>query len=217
MVSIIVTGAVAVGKSFIINLITEWFGEESIYLLPEFIHDDVIGQKLLKKCFKEDISSLTLQSYVMDKWLYNIKKSLNKASADKIKLYERLPIDAYEIFSNSLSTSGKECLCEVLSKIDKIGYSDYTFPPEETLWIRYHNSLTKDNSSNLKALLNANIKSKSYIVIEITSETPFQNYLRRARRGEVYSEETIKGIYNEYENFLSDKRKHYESSMITIY
>ena len=216
MVCIIVSGAVAVGKSFIINLLTEWFGEENIYLFPEFIHDDDVGQGLLKKSFKKEISPLTLQSYVMDKWLYNLKEGFTHSSENKIKLFERLPIDAFEIFSSNLTESGKRCLLDIMKQMEEYFHYDYTFPPNETLWIQYNNSLVHDNSKRLKETIFHYIQSKKYIVIEIMSENPFQNYLRRSRRGEIYSEDSINDIYKRYENFLEVKRAQFISSIITI-
>ena len=215
MVSIIVTGAVAVGKSFLINLITEWFGPNSIVLFPEFIHEDELGQALLKKSFEGKVSPITLQSYVMDKWLVNAKKNLAPEHKDKIKLFERLPIDAYEIFSSSLSEAGKTSQREQLKLISELIPVDYDFQHDKTLWIRYHNSLSHDNSEELKSQLKSSIGKYEYIVIEITSDSPFLNYLRRSRRGEKYSEESINSICDTYSVFLSQRRMKY-SNIIEI-
>ena len=213
MVSIIVTGAVAVGKSFLINLIIDWFGDASIALFPEFIHEDELGQALLKKSFQGKVSPITLQSYVMDKWLYFAKKNSSPEYEDKIKLYERLPIDAYEIFSSSLSEAGKTSQREQLELISQVIPIDYDFPADKTLWIRYHNSLVHDNSEQLKAQLFSSVDTYDFIVIEITSDTPFLNYLKRSRRGEKYSEDSINGLYETYSNFLGQRRSKYQNIM----
>lgn len=211
MVSIIVTGAVAVGKSFLINLIIEWFGIDSIVLFPEFIHEDELGQALLKKSFKGKVSPITLQSYVMDKWLVNAKKNSSSKYSDKIKLFERLPIDAYEIFSSSLSQAGKTSQREQLETIAQFIPVDYKFPSDKTLWIRYHNSLVHDNSEQLKTTLKSSIDKYEFIVIEITTDSPFINYLKRSRRGEKYSETVINSLYDSYSIFLHQRRLTYSS------
>lgn len=215
MVSIIVTGAVAVGKSFLINLIIEWFGVNSIVLFPEFIHEDQLGQALLKKSFEGKVSPITLQSYVMDQWLNNAKKNSSDEHKDKIKLFERLPIDAYEIFSSTLSDAGKISQREQLKAISQFIPVDYEFPHDKTLWIRYHNSLIKDNSEQLRTQLESSIDKYEYIVIEITTDSPFINYLRRSRRGEKYSEESINSLCDAYSVFLGQRRSKY-SSIIEI-
>lgn len=96
-----VTGAIASGKSTILEILNKVFNKFlfKVNLVPEYLGiDKELGGKMLEKKISGNISNTTFQNYIMDQY----KKRLEENSSENcnICLFERLPDDSILCFSN---------------------------------------------------------------------------------------------------------------------
>lgn len=214
--NVIITGAVAVGKTHtqeqIIYHLNETVGDKCV-LYPEFVYNDSLANELVVKRFTHDInriSPLTFQNYIMDKWEYYAK--LNPFDESKFNIFERLPEDAVEIFAklslNELEYQTQVIRLEDIKKILPISY--YTMNKDDTVWITYNNNWItgNDNINKLFEVLDDIITERKVknIIIEIRSDTAYKNCQIRNRKGEEHYTkddiETLVEVYNTYMNSI---------------
>lgn len=195
---IIVTGNVAVGKSHISKILKYQFKDIVIY--PEFIYNDTFAMELLQRRFKNTVSALTFQNFILDKWeLYQTKN----ATATGIKIYERLPDDAVKVFAKlSLNENEYEIQKERLKLLKLPSYKDMN--KTNCTWIRYENNFTKELTPLIEAVKST---TTEFCVIEVRSKTAFENYKHRNRKEEYYTFEEIEQLQQLYNEFTERQIK----------
>lgn len=224
--NIILTGAVAVGKSTLQERIKYYLKhvlklDYNIY--PEFIYNDILAEELIKRRFTNDInniSALTFQSFIMDKWLYWAKKQ--KYDETKINIFERLPEDAVEVFSKMVLTNSEyktqEFKLEEILKLLPVSYK--IMNSDNTVWIKYKNNWLSgvDNVELLLTKISELIEENKFrnIVIEITSDTAFKNCQIRNRAGEQYTEKDISFLNERYDYYTSKIIENIKCEVINI-
>lgn len=225
-INIIISGSVAVGKTFIEQSIISSIKQLETYsmnIYPEFIQDittldnDPFALKILENRFKDNISPLTFQNFILDKWERNIK--YNKDKKADINIFERLPDDAVEVFAkNSLTEIEYATQIEKLSQFSKDIISYKTMKKDETIWIRYENSLNKPISPFLLQLVGI-IKTGNYknIVIEVQSPSIYENYQYRNRKEEFYTPDQLISLYENYCKYMEETQKNIDCELINIY
>lgn len=189
MKHIIINGSVAVGKSHIQKVIAYSFHNPRIY--HEFIEGDSTALEILRRRFAGEISALTFQNFILDKWERELK-----TSPGEVNIYERLPDDAVEVFA--VSSLPEDEYAIQTKRLESFrsrlpSYKDMTM--ENCLWIRYDNKFT----NSLQPLIDLITKSdKEYIVIEVLSSTAYANYRLRNRKEEFYTSEDLEKMYENY-------------------
>lgn len=216
--NIIINGAVAVGKSFVFDLIEKHLSEKlklPCVIYPEFIYNDILASELVVKRFTKEIdaiSPLTFQSYIMDKWKFYAKKW--PYDAEKYNVFERLPEDAVEVFAKGcLDHDAYKTQINALEEVKKLlPVSYYSMNSADTIWIIYHNDWM-DGADHLPTLfdeIDKQIYEQKYknLVIEIRSSHAFKNCQFRHRRGEEnYTENDIKTLVETYRDYTDGIRK----------
>ena len=193
MEHIIVMGNVATGKSHLTKVL-QYNLHHKIVLYPEFINDDAFAMEMLRRRFAGTVSALTFQNFIMDKWVEN--KKLNEGK-EGICMYERLPDDAVKVFAKlSLSVPEYAIQKQRLKDLEMLSYKDMN--KDNCTWIRYENNFTKDLSPLIETV---NSMKTKYVVIEVRSETAFNNYLHRNRREEFYTKDEIEQLQKLYNSF----------------
>lgn len=124
-----ITGPISVGKStmleYLYNLFTKYdFITEAI---PEYISlDPIVGQQMLNRFIKKEITNTTFQNYIMDTYVTKFK-SLKKDY--QVCMIERLPDDSILCFANIAHASHPEdvSLFELFVLFDKIKHCDIKY------------------------------------------------------------------------------------------
>lgn len=197
--NIVIAGSVATGKTYIQEALKSHFKDIDLY--PEFIYEDGIALEILRRKFRNEISAMTLQSFILDKWIQLSKKERTK----RIAIYERLPDDAIEVFSKmSLSADEYKIHEEWLKHSPILSYKD--MKPDNTIWIVYENSFDKP-ITNLVKMIDAYSNDYVNIVIEVHSKRSYENYKHRNRDGEFYTPEELTTLYELYLVYMKDKRE----------
>ena len=208
---IIINGSVAVGKSHLQKVILNHFINEHPVLYPEFIYEDSVAMELLKRRFQGTISALTFQNFILDKW-----ELLQKQTPGKINIYERLPDDAVEVFSNMALTEKEfEYHKERLEKLTVPKYSDMN--KDNAIWIRYDNDFKRSINPLLEKLDELYQSGKyKYVIVEVLSKTAYENYKHRNREGEIYTPEELTLLYEVYGRYTTRKIKEIGCELITV-
>lgn len=197
-VDIVVTGSVATGKTYLQNALRESFPDAKLY--PEFIYQDSFALEILRRRFRREVSALTFQNFILDKW----DLLAQKERGDGIAIYERLPDDAVEVFSKMSLTPEEYTLHEKwLSRIPILSYKD--MHADDTVWIVYENRFDKPIAP-LISLVKEYMHTRKHIVIEVQSSTSYDNYKHRNRKGEDYTPEELEILYNKYLEYTALKR-----------
>lgn len=197
---LIFTGSVAVGKTYVQNKVQEFLqlNNKNYTLYPEFIHEDPVGLKLLAMRFENLISASTLQNYVIDKWFVVSEQQKNNISP--ISLYERLPEEAVEVFSK-LFVSEEELNVhrKRIAEVPLPKYNDMN--SKNCLWIKFTNDVNSDKINKLLEIIAKYMYSYKYIVIEVLSNTAYENFKKRSRKGENYSFDDLMNLSIEYNKY----------------
>lgn len=194
---LIFTGSVAVGKTYVQNKVQEFLqiNDKDYTLYPEFIHEDPVGLKLLAMRFENLISASTLQNYVIDKWFLIAEQQ--KTNISPINLYERLPEEAVEVFSKLfVSEEELEVHRKRIAFVPLPKYADMN--SRNCLWIKYTNEVNSDKINKLLETIAKYMYQYKFIVIEVLSNTAYENFKKRSREGENYSFEDLMELSNEY-------------------
>lgn len=202
MKHIVITGSVAVGKSYTQDRIISYLKSSHIdfNLYPEFIYENPLGLQILNGRFKGEVSGLTMQNYILDCWM-----QFSKREPKNINIYERLPDDAVKVFAKLyLSDDEYKTQLDYLEKIPILSYEN--MDPKKTLWISYNNNIKVDRFSELIKHLKFGLNHDEieYIVIHIKSSSAYENYKKRNREGEFYTIEDLENLYNYYEEYTKD-------------
>ena len=194
---IIVMGNVATGKSHIAKVLKH--NLLNVVMYPEFIHNDTFAMEMLARRFKNRVSALTFQNFILDKWKLFYEKNKDK---EGIRLYERLPDDAVKIFAKmSLTPNEYAIQTERLTELNKLLPSYDDMHNENCTWIRYENNFTKDLTPLISAVKDAGTK---FVVVEVRSKTAFDNYKYRDRKEEFYTEYEISELQKVYNTFADE-------------
>ena len=211
-INVIINGSVATGKSYIQSLLISHFQSlnYSTSLFPEFIYNDPTALSLLSRRFHAPnplISPLTFQNFILDKWEYTYQNQ----SRSQINIFERLPDDAVEVFSKlTLPPTLYNYHLERLQSLTLPKYSDFT--PTNTIWIIYENSFNKSTvplTDRLTSIISTISQNKTSpirnIVVEVRSQTSYENYKYRNRSGEIYTPEQLEELYEIYLQYTQSK------------
>lgn len=213
MTNIVITGSVAVGKSFVQNELKRYLSSKfKTVIYPEFIQNvdgtvDEFAMKILEKRFKSEISPLTFQNFILDKWELIIEKNEeNDNNSGEIKIYERLPDDAVDVFAKN-SLNDEEYLTQTTRLIqlqDKLGISYGKMNMENTFWIRFNNQVGK-SIIPLITIIEDILSKNNYenIVVEVVSSTIYENYKHRNRKEEFYTDTELINLYENYCDYTS--------------
>lgn len=193
-----VMGSVATGKTYLQNALREKFPDAKLY--PEFIYQDSFALEILRRRFRGEVSALTFQNFILDKWdLLSINER-----GEGIAIYERLPDDAVEVFSRMSLPPEEYAIHEKwLSTIPILSYKD--MHADDTIWIIYDNRFDKPIAS-LISVVEEYTRTYKHIVIEVRSSTSYENYKYRNRKGEDYTPEELETLYKKYMDYSAEKR-----------
>ena len=207
---IILSGSVATGKSTILKRIITYFQSKKVcQIYPEFIHEDGIALEILKRRFQGTVSALTLQNFILDKW-----ENMKKLELKEINIYERLPDDAVEVFAR-MALNDNEYLTQE-ERLKKLGFPSYVdMNKDNCIWIRYDNDFSKDTNILMKKIESL-IGKYQFIVVEVRSETSYQNFKLRNREGENYTPEQLENLYEFYSNYTDEKVKQINCELIEM-
>ena len=202
---IVITGAVAVGKSSIIKAVISKLQEQHMKIIhvPEYIDYKEDGLKMLNHYFSHRITPYEFQEYIL-KFYDDYFKSLI-LDGDEIMIFERMVDDGITCFSNldnkrgALSDKEFSDLYEGAKAIDtKYNIPSYfinegfTFIPIKTV------DSAKDGDMIAHIILNRD----DNIIIGLYNEPErcYQRMLSRNREGEskAYTETYIKNMSNHY-------------------
>lgn len=214
MKHIIITGSVAVGKSYTQDRIISYFKSKQIEfnLYPEFIYDNPLSLQILNARFNGQISGLTMQNYILDCWM-----NFSKQEKNELNIYERLPDDAVKVFSKMyLSDDEYKIQLNYLEKIPVISYDD--MKSDNTLWISYNNNIKIDKFTELIENINYGLETENieYIIVYIKSTSAYENYKKRNRKGEYYSAKDLENLYQIYEKFTNKLIKNINPKLVDI-
>ena len=200
---IIINGSVAVGKSHLQKVLT-YNLKKHPRVYHEFIHKDSTAMEIMRRRFAGEISALTFQNFILDKWFEELKKE-----ASDINIYERLPDDAVEVFAH-MSLSDEEYAFQ-LKRLEQLrgklpSYKD--MKAENTIWIRYDNKFTNSINPLIETIEKYLEDEKTvYIVLEVLSSTAYANYRLRNRKEEFYTPEDLERLYETYKVYTDSKIK----------
>ena len=220
--NIVVTGSVAVGKTYIQETIISHIHEHEVNVYPEFIQseggltDDDFALKILDHRFKNKISALTFQNFILDKWERNIE--INKDKQASINIFERLPDDAVEVFAKmSLSDLEYQTQIERMKKFSSSIISYKSMTSNDTIWIRYENVIGKQIMPLLN-FIDELISGKRYrnIVIEVRCSSIYENYKRRDRKEEFYTSEELVNLYDSYCKYTDQLQRKIDCEILLL-
>ena len=207
---LIITGSVATGKSYLQSQLLNYYNHLSPTLYPEFIYQDPLALSLLQRRFAKQISPLTFQTFILDKWEYTYQPQ----PPSKLNIYERLPDDAVEVFSKlSLSPSEYASQLERVKHFTLPKYSD--MHSHDTVFIQYENDFNKPITKLLQTL-DSLILNYTYIVIHVQSKSSYHNYKHRNRTGEYYTPEELEQLYELYELYMQEKIEQIKPKVIKL-
>lgn len=133
--NLIITGTIGVGKSTILQLISEIFAAHHINInrYPEYINFNKLGQKLFEMKMHNEVSTFTFQNYVIDVWDTLLTQN-HYHTSNGINIFERIPYDAVYCFTkqeyeNGSLTDDEYKMIEyryhdIISRHDMFDYSD---------------------------------------------------------------------------------------------
>lgn len=209
---IVINGSVAVGKSHLQKVLTYNLSTHP-RVYHEFIHNDPTALEIMRRRFAGEISALTFQNFILDKWFMELKRP-----ADKINVYERLPDDAVEVFAH-MSLDEDEYVFQ-LKRLEQLrgklpSYKDMN--AENTIWIRYDNKFTNSTNSLIETIEKYIDDDKTvYIVLEVLSSTAYANYRLRNRKEEFYTPEDLEYLYETYKVYTDSKIKEIGCEVIEL-
>lgn len=196
---LIITGSVAVGKSHIQSLIEGVHPRARVY--HEFIYGDPTALEILRRRFTGQVSQLTFQTFILDKWIEE-----TKTAPGDINIYERLPDDAVEFFASSMKPEEYITQQTRLNNLRGLLPSYADMDESNCQWIIYDNVFGK-STARLFSLIEELLKSDvTYIVLEVRSSTAYTNYVKRDRKEEHYTPTEIRNMCSDYDEYLRSKR-----------
>lgn len=218
--SLVITGTVGAGKSTVceslLMIFKTLFPNLNIITYPEFLYvkDEDVGEKLLNNKISGDISSNTLQSYILDNWRHIMR--MNKPHSG-FKLFERCVDDCVICFcnlenkTNRLSDAQFMNLYEELKKIDEeFEIPTYFQTNDERRQSHFTKLYSNDLNYNLQKILSIisgdiiNSISNRIIGLSIQPKTSKERILIRSRSGECgYSDDEIALYSNHYEKLFA--------------
>lgn len=218
--NLILSGNIGVGKTTILNKLKQLFiNNDNTKFFNEFIHNDELALKLLKKRLNGEISAFTLQNYIYDKWLYN--------TADKpfkiLNIYERFLSESSFCFIDNLSPEEVNFMKKREAEIVKISDipSVYNSEPLHVaeIWTTRSENTAADNLPEFRnvseiiyeiyTIIKDDIKKAEsvpafrfdrVIYLKTDPAKELNNIQNRGRDGEEnYDENYIKTMNNRYE------------------
>lgn len=221
--SILITGPVAVGKTCMCDLLSNYLNEENkynIFKVPEYLVREE-GPSLLKLYLEKTISNTTFQNYILDyydKALLNLEDNLKKSTKDNIVIYERVPDDSVLCFANLANIRGEFSNRDFLEMYERTRRIDtrFSIPSYINKNVQYTKIINdvKDKTFNkIKEIMQEDIRNKvpnRVIMLNADIDTLMQRMRIRAREGEFYSLESMTMFHNHYEklhNYMADKSK----------
>lgn len=216
---LIITGTIGVGKSTILQFLSEIFKYNNIDYIsyPEFItyeyEGQEIGQKIFEMKMKNIISTFTFQNYILDIWNRQLIENDFKNS-NKINLFERIPYDAVYCFSKKEYENGNLSKLEfdtIIQRYEKMSneFNLYNYDDIKCIKVENNNSI-KSICEIIKIItddLKSEVKSRC-ICLKISEDDEYYNRLNiRNREGEdKYKMQTLENFRNYYdETFKSPK------------
>ena len=209
MTDIVISGSVATGKSTVMKALVDHLKDLDVQVYHEFIYNDPFAQEVLRKRMRGEISALTFQNFILDKWF-----QLELIPRKSINIYERLPDDAVEVFAQSSLMPDEYGI--QLRRLNELSFPKYTdMNKSNCIWIDYTNEIGKDMSSMLSTV-SSMIGKYRYIVISIKSPSNYENFKKRNREGEFYTPEQLAKLYERYDEYMLSKNKLIECKTIDM-
>jgi len=206
--NLIITGRPCVGKSTILQLISDIFEYYDIKInkYPEYITYNKTGQKIFEMKMNNEVSAFTFQNYILDIWETLLNKNDFKNNTG-INIFERLPYDAVMCFSKKELENNKMTEEEFdmiykryLKIIDKFEMFDYS----KTEKIKIINDdINKTISNILNIIINDIKKGIKYrcICLDVANNEIY--YSRLGIRNRTAEDEYTKNVLDEFKNYYS--------------
>lgn len=205
--NIVVTGPVSAGKTTILNALYNLFklSNQEIQTFPEFISTP-LGRELLKKNLRNEISALTLQSYVLD-------FSDKNPNFKNINLFERCLEDTVYVFCKYQLETGKltdleyKVLEEKMKQINKKWNLPSWSEKYEFSFIHVDKSVDEILCEIFKSISSdINLKIKTRIIyLDLEPLKLLERIKMRGRDGESnYDINYVKTICKKYDAILPD-------------
>lgn len=223
-VKVVIAGGVAVGKSSIINNLTEYLTTNNIkyILIPEYI--DVLDNALdmLNKYLKGEITVFTFQNYVID--YYDGYLSQLQLNGDEILIFERGIDDAITCFSNLDYSKGKlttDEFCRLYEKVKK--YDDiYNMPSyfldDDKIFIPIKTVEASRDGNIIGSIIKNRFNDNIVIGLYNDNNTCYKRMLIRNRPGEkeAYSKEVISRFNYTYSKLYQILMKNNKIDFISL-
>ena len=211
--NLVITGSVGSGKSTRLQSLTYLLKQNDIAHCnyPEYLRavDPIFAGQLLNEKMQGNVSTMTLQSFVLDSWETLLKN--NKDNNANINIYERCVDDSVFCFSNFAHLVGDLTDIELLSLFNRMEAINKKHNlPSFTSSDRHFTMITSDDLNNnlLQILgiiledLKAGITNR-IIGLHTTVEESMRRIAVRNRSGEdKYSEKTITKYVNHYDKLF---------------
>lgn len=216
--SLVITGTVGAGKSTRCEALNHVFTSAGIptTIYPEYITvDNAISQRMLEKKMNKEISSNTLQSFILDNWE---KLLINSSEKRGLSIYERCVDDSFVCFCNIENKNNAITENELLSLFERLKKMDkkYNVPSYFDENIHFTRIDSNDINFNIKQIVeivisdvNAGVKSR-IIGLEISDFNSAERIKKRSRGGETggYSKKAISVLTSHYEKLYDLLENH---------
>lgn len=223
---IVLTGALCVAKTTLINYLVKLFKEFKVHVVHEYLEaDSELGGIILNRFIYEKITPLSMQNCILDIYENELKETISSID-NGIILYERIPDDNLAVFTNlafkdnKLTSQEFEILYQRTIDIDK----KYDIPSYIYNNSNFKRIVSTDAVDTLLIILKTikedilnNINSR-IIGLSVSLEVCKLRIKRRNRNGEdAYKDEYLQDVINIY-NRIYDKieTKNYKITLLNI-
>lgn len=197
--SIIVSGPVGVGKSTLINKLTESFNLVNINVVKEFAVTDK-GHKELMNRLNGDMSVLEFQKHIIDYYVDNIDKT-------KLNIIERSADDCYFCFGKIAYENGEM----TLSELNELKEYTKKFTITNYVCIMFDTEYQSPEEISDKIINYINTSASSTtpitLLVCLTASSKIC-YSRILSRGfETYNYKTVRRFCSAYNEYFEDLKK----------
>lgn len=210
---IAITGTVGSGKSTLCETMAALCRTANITpnVYPEYLAGNNLALQLLEQKINGKISSLTLQSYVLDIWELRLRQEIHS----NFSIFERCPDDSVLCFCNNdnavdqLSDHDFLSLYRRMRKMLK-KYPAPTYYSNVVHFTKIQSSTIDLNVSQITDIIKSDIQNNIYQRIIGLSVTPYLSLSRinkRNREGEKYTLDQATSYVRYYENLYETFEK----------
>ena len=202
MTSIVLTGAVGVGKSTLCEAIKQQLLDKNVNVvyIPEYLAHPQ-GLSLLGEYLSDKITNVTFQNFIMDYY----EQTMAPLKDSDVRIFERTPDDSLLLFANLANLNGKFDNLGLLNLFERIREinNKYSIPSifDENVQFShiYTNSITK-NVDEIISIIETD-KRNRIVLLDNDVDTIEKRIHARARSGEsAYDRSTIEMFCNYYNN-----------------